>query len=354
MGNNKIELSNGIVLIDLTQDTVDAEHLVSGYTAHNKAGEAVTGNMPVIADFEEYLWGDVPYDHYFIPKGYHSGNSYISVLPETLTVTPTETYQIYFPTEGYLQPDLKHFKKVISRVDVQPIPSKYGDTTGDDAVAANILSGKKAHSNNQGDAAALTGTMPNNGAVAATIDGIHTKTYQIPAGYHNGSGSVSLTSDIEDACDEAFAAVSDMGGTVPVDATIEDLADAIKTIPQSGGGTMDLLWTNGSPTANFASQTVALSAEWSDYDFILVTYIFSTSTADRATVLIPVRESLGGSIPDYAMRINAATSNRTGGRSVTLAVNSGNYNRVTFGSASYNTSTANGYVIPIIIYGIKM
>lgn len=32
-------------LIDLTADTVAADKLVSGYTAHDKSGEAVTGTL---------------------------------------------------------------------------------------------------------------------------------------------------------------------------------------------------------------------------------------------------------------------------------------------------------------------
>ena len=41
--------------------------------------------------------------------------------------------------------------------------------------------------------------MANNGAITGTIDGLTTTSYTVAAGYHNGSGTVSLTSDIEDA-----------------------------------------------------------------------------------------------------------------------------------------------------------
>ena len=41
--NNKVVLSDGTVLIDLTADTVDAEHLLQGYTAHDKSGKAIIG-----------------------------------------------------------------------------------------------------------------------------------------------------------------------------------------------------------------------------------------------------------------------------------------------------------------------
>ena len=43
MANNKVQLSDGTVLLDLTGDTVTPETLLSGATAHNAAGEKITG-----------------------------------------------------------------------------------------------------------------------------------------------------------------------------------------------------------------------------------------------------------------------------------------------------------------------
>lgn len=42
MANNKIEYF-GQVLIDLTQDTVTADKLLKGYTAHDKSGNIIVG-----------------------------------------------------------------------------------------------------------------------------------------------------------------------------------------------------------------------------------------------------------------------------------------------------------------------
>ena len=56
--NNKIQLSDGTVLIDLTNDTVEADKLLEGFTAHNASGEAITGTMfqvpldPIAYDYE--------------------------------------------------------------------------------------------------------------------------------------------------------------------------------------------------------------------------------------------------------------------------------------------------------------
>lgn len=63
------------------------------------------------------------------------------------------------------------------------------DTSDDTAVVAEILSGKTAHARGS----ALTGTMTNNGAVTGTIS-TKAGTYTIPIGYHDGSGSVSISS----------------------------------------------------------------------------------------------------------------------------------------------------------------
>ena len=109
MANSKI-IFGGDVLIDLTADTVAADKLLSGITAHDKKGDGITG---------------------------------------------TCTYD--------------------------------SDTSDDTAAGAEILSGKTAHARGT----ALTGTMPNNGAVTgslATKDG----EYTIAQGYHDGSGKVGI------------------------------------------------------------------------------------------------------------------------------------------------------------------
>lgn len=43
MANNKVQLSDGTVLLDLTGDTVAPENLLFGATAHNAAGEQIVG-----------------------------------------------------------------------------------------------------------------------------------------------------------------------------------------------------------------------------------------------------------------------------------------------------------------------
>lgn len=61
------------------------------------------------------------------------------------------------------------------------------DTTDATASASEILSGETAY----GASGKITGSMPNNGGVTGTIDEVD-EAYTIPAGYHDGSGSVSI------------------------------------------------------------------------------------------------------------------------------------------------------------------
>ena len=63
------------------------------------------------------------------------------------------------------------------------------DTSDDTATAAEILATKTAHARGT----ALTGSMPNNGAVTGTISTVSGE-YTVPQGYHDGSGKVGISS----------------------------------------------------------------------------------------------------------------------------------------------------------------
>ena len=45
MGVNKVDLSTGETLIDISKDTVTPQTLAKGYTAHNSNGEQIVGTM---------------------------------------------------------------------------------------------------------------------------------------------------------------------------------------------------------------------------------------------------------------------------------------------------------------------
>lgn len=123
---------------------------------------------------------------YTVPAGYHDGTGKVNITLETKSVTPTKAAQDITPGTG----------KVLSKVTVAAIPSNYGDVSEVDAAAENVLSGKKFV---DATGALKTGTMNNNGAVTATINGTTVTSYTIPKGYHSGAGTVSLDGTIEAA-----------------------------------------------------------------------------------------------------------------------------------------------------------
>lgn len=167
---------------DVSAVTTTVADVLTGKVFVDKTGKVSTGTMPNNGAANKTLTAEEP--SYTIPKGYHAGTGKVQIVPETKTVTPTKSPQTITPTEG----------KVLESVEVEAIPATYVDTTDATAVAGDILSGKTAYAKG----AKVTGSMANNGAIAGTIDGLTTTSYSVPAGYTSG-GSVSLTSDIEEA-----------------------------------------------------------------------------------------------------------------------------------------------------------
>lgn len=191
---------------DASNDVILAPHLLTGSVAYGKnfelGGEGVRavkveGTMPNNGAVSEKL--DTTTKSYTIPEGYHNGSGTVSIQLESTVATPTKENQTITPASG----------NVLSKVTVGKIPDNYADvsdasigTSG--LLAPKVLTGVTVYANSspagqEAVAVKVAGTMPDKGAVSATIDGISTTSYTVPRGYHNGSGTVSLTSDIEEA-----------------------------------------------------------------------------------------------------------------------------------------------------------
>lgn len=172
---NKV-IYGGNTLIDLTADTIDAAHLLSGYTAHDKSGAPITGSSTYDADTSDAtataaeilltktayvnsvkLTGTMPNNgavtgtitskaqQYTVPQGYHDGSGKVGIssteqakiIPanirkdivilgvtgtmtgtedvhaEAITATPTTSQQVITPSAGH---------NYISQVTVLAIP----------------------------------------------------------------------------------------------------------------------------------------------------------------------------------------------------------------------------------------
>ena len=181
--NNKIVLASGEVLIDLTGDTVDAAHVLDGFTFHDKSGAPVTGTCTYASDTSDdtaavgeilsgktahargaLLTGTMPNNgaqmgsiitktqEVIIAQGYHDGSGKVSisadeqaklvpnniregitilgvegtmsgsesVVAQARSVTPKFTQQVISPEDGYTH---------LSQVTVYPITVSYSDNS---------------------------------------------------------------------------------------------------------------------------------------------------------------------------------------------------------------------------------
>lgn len=156
---------------DVSPVTAAAEDVLTGKIIVLANGTTAAGTMPDNGAVSVVL--DATTVTYTVPKGKHSGTGKVSIVLEEKTVTPTKSEQVVTPVDG----------KVLKKVTVGAIPDKYQDISGTTAVAPHVLDGDKfVNASGEQD----EGTMPNNGAVSGTMNGIDSTEVSVAAGYTSG------------------------------------------------------------------------------------------------------------------------------------------------------------------------
>lgn len=142
------------------------------------------------------------------------------------------------------------------------------DTTSDSAVVAEVLSGSTFHARGT----ALTGTMPNRGGVTGTIT-TKAGSYTIPNGYHDGSGTVSISSteQAKIIAENIRQGVTILGVEGTMSGTEDVTAEAITVTPSTSSQTI-----TPSTGYNYISQ-VTVNA---------ISYVLSDNSAGGQTATI--------------------------------------------------------------------
>lgn len=178
--NDKAKIREKLISLGLATSTDNLDTLANSI-------EGIVNNGAVQAQVKEG-------ESYTIPAGYHNGSGVIEGVGgggdytlQAKTVTPTKQQQSVTSDNGYYG---------LSSVTVNPIPDNYQDVSDTTAVADDVLVTKLFVA---ADGTLTAGTMPNNGAISGTINGLDVTTYTIPRGYHSGTGVVALDNSIENA-----------------------------------------------------------------------------------------------------------------------------------------------------------
>lgn len=130
------------------------------------------------------------------------------------------------------------------------VPGSWVDTIGDDGRQEHVLFGIKVHTNMDGEGVRIVGSMPNNGELIGSIDGIDEDAYILPLGYISG-GVIHLTDDIR----SQLASISGEDGM-----TVLSQLLALESLTNGLGDTIE--WLGGSSPDPLVLSNISDSLKW--------------------------------------------------------------------------------------------
>ena len=153
----------------------------------------------------------------------------------------------------------------------------------------------------------------------------------------------SLFSDIADAIR------TKTGSTALIVA--DDFPTEISNIHSGGSATEDLLWTNPDPTVEFAAQTVTLSGDLSDYEYVKVGYgISRVDTVERFDIVYRHQLPTGISTAETFV---AGLAYRATSYYYVRAYGAPTDTSIVFSDSIRQTTKLNTSLIPWHIYGVN-
>ena len=165
---------------DVSGTTATAQNVLAGKYFGNTSSGKIEGTMSNNGAGSFTATTDL-YNK-VISEGYYNGKGTFDVrCVDTITVTPTESQQ-----DNVTASDSAFIKSVtVAAIDKTTYLTKWTSTAT--ASKESILSGDTAYVNGS----LITGTMANNNAIDATLTS-QGESYTVPAGYHNGKGTVKV------------------------------------------------------------------------------------------------------------------------------------------------------------------
>ena len=316
---NKVIINNEVIL-DLTQDTVTTDKMVSGVTAHDKSGKQIAGTMGELAGLA-YTGGAITTPgsggSYSIPASYIpedtryvKGNDETVVnvtIPKTkfgnATVADVVKGKTFSSAEGIAQTgsmeEVDQFElgteaisdvgsnyvfPVVSENSVGNLMAGYVNKATDynvfvpksefgNATSGNVLKGKTYTS---ADGLKKTGTMPNNGAAAIQLSDLTAKS--VTAGYYSGGTAKIADAEAAKIIPEnikkgvtilGVEGAMEEGGPYNIAATTNSDGTQSLAITDAGGGSSG---TYSLPTSAYTIKLWNFPSNFFDSETLVVAY----------------------------------------------------------------------------------